>query len=420
MRILLIHRYFWPDSPPYASMLRVIGAHLVAQGHSVTVLTTRPSYTAETARLKVPKQEQLDGIRVIRKWMFPESKRNWIARLANAALLQVHVFLHIALQRRRYELVTASTMPPVIIGAVSCAATRLRGGRFLYHCMDLYPEVAEISGSRWLGRGPLRWLLARLDRRTCRKAWRVVVLSQDMQDTLLQRGCAAENLRVINNFALADDAPHSGSKQPVLVGGKADAFRVLFAGNIGRFQGLESVLQAAMQLPEDSPVELHFLGDGVARAELEARAGSALGKRIFFHGFQPLAHALRAMREADLGIVSLQAQVIRAAFPSKTMTYLAAGLPLLALVESDSSLAAMVREHKIGITVDHGQAESLASILSDFANDREEVLACKQRALRLAEAEFSAPAAMRKWDALFSDSETAPRADRKPAEGAAS
>ena len=44
MNILFFYQHFWPDSPPYANMLRAIGGHLQQQGHAVTVLTGEPSY----------------------------------------------------------------------------------------------------------------------------------------------------------------------------------------------------------------------------------------------------------------------------------------------------------------------------------------------------------------------------------------
>ena len=401
MRILLIHRYFWPDSPPYASMLRVIARHFSAQGHEVTVLTTQPSYTKETSNWKRPHVEELDGFRVVRKWMFPESKSNWLARIANVAVFFFHVMAHILLRGKRYDLVTASTMPPVVIGAAACAATRLRRGRFVYHCMDLYPEVAELAGSRWLGKGPLRAALRWIDKRTCRKAWRVLVLSEDMQVALVARGLEPGNIRVLNNFALeSEDVPSSG-----VLGPDRGRFRVLFAGNLGRFQGLETVLEAAALLPEDAEIDFHFLGDGAARCSLEEQAGAQIGQRVHFHGFRPLADALGAMREAHLGIVSLQPGIVRVAYPSKTMTYLAAGLPVLAMVEQTSELARTVEQEGVGFAVEYGDAAGIAQGVLDLAADRGRLAACQRAAQDLAEREFSAEAALARWDRLLDEGE---------------
>lgn len=403
MRILLIHRYFWPDSPPYASMLAVMGRHFAAAGHEVTVLTTQPSYTEATRKLKQPREEMLDGMRVIRRPMLPESKKNWIARIANVLLFQWHILAHILFQGKssRYDLVTATTMPPVLVGGTACFAARMRGGRFLYHCMDLYPEIAQLNRKLPMGRGLLPWLLGLWDRHTCRKAWRVVVLSEDMKQTLAARGIATDNVRVLNNFALeAEGAEEQTSDLPDRSEGEC---RVLFAGNLGRFQGLDVLMGAADRLREYAHIQFHFLGDGAMRNELEQWAGDQLGKTVHLHGFRPLAEALQFMETADLGVVSLQPGVIASAFPSKTMTYLSSGLALLTMVEKDSALARMVEEHKLGVSVAQGDADAMAWVIRDFAQQTRDREAERARIRAFAEGEFSSRAALARWDQLLAE-----------------
>ena len=75
MKILLSHRYFWPDTSPYATMLRSIAARFACDGHEVTVFTTLPSYHASSSA-KVPARETLDGFKVIRMPIFKERKKN--------------------------------------------------------------------------------------------------------------------------------------------------------------------------------------------------------------------------------------------------------------------------------------------------------------------------------------------------------
>ena len=66
MRILIIYRHFWPDSPPYASLLRSIAGRLVRDGHQVEIWTEQPGYKSADTRKRAPRREQLDGIRVER------------------------------------------------------------------------------------------------------------------------------------------------------------------------------------------------------------------------------------------------------------------------------------------------------------------------------------------------------------------
>jgi hypothetical protein len=123
-----------------------------------------------------------------------------------------------------------STVPPVLIGFCCAAAAKLTGTKFLYHCMDLYPEIGRISGE-FKNKFIYQFLLF-LDKQTCRLSNRVIVLSQDMKQSLAARGLDNRKIDILNNFPINDASkPPDGDVNPLLKpNGK---FRVLFAGNIG-------------------------------------------------------------------------------------------------------------------------------------------------------------------------------------------
>lgn len=256
MRILLIHRYFWPDAPPYASMLRTIGARLVEDGHDVSVLSTQPSYNATTVSQRCPASEHVDGMRVRRVPLLPDPGRGRVMRAVNAVIFLARVFWHVV--RRSDDLVMFSTMPPVALGLVVRAALALSGraGRYVYHCQDIHPEAAHIADLVRLGPW-YRWL-RRIDTATCQRAAGVVVLSDDMRDTIVARGVDADRVHVLNNFSLIDPgsaAPPPASRLPSR--DTAD-FVVVFAGNLGRFQATRHADRRgtrATRRPDHSPVD---------------------------------------------------------------------------------------------------------------------------------------------------------------------
>ena len=103
-------------------------------------------------------------------------------------------------------------------------------------------------------------------------------------------------------------------------------------------------------------------------AELERLVEAESLERVEVHGYRPPSEVAEFLAtRADLGVVSLAPGVIRAAYPSKTLSYLRQATPILALVESDSELAATVRDEKIGIQVEPGDVEGLVAALRDAA-----------------------------------------------------
>ncbi|HEY3392510.1 MAG TPA: glycosyltransferase family 4 protein [Lacipirellulaceae bacterium] len=343
MRILAIYRHYWPDTPPYARILRSILEHLAAGDHETTVYAAQPSYN-DIRQPPQPWRENVGGVEIRRIRLLPERKQRRLARAINAMYFSLRAVLH-AVVGRRYDLVIANSQPPVLMGCALRLVCLLTGTPYIYHCQDLHPESALLAGD--LKRGWLYRLLARCDSAACRRAQRVVVLSRDMADALEARGLPIRNVSIINNPPLEFD-PAARPALPPPLDEPVDCARFLFAGNIGRFQGLERLVAAARLAAGRVPFQLIFMGEGVARRELVALAGDLLGRRIIFLPHQPLETAIAAMRVCDFGVVSLSANVYRFAYPSKSIMYLSAGCPLLALVEPESELAKTIERYGLG------------------------------------------------------------------------
>jgi glycosyltransferase involved in cell wall biosynthesis len=357
MKLLLTHRFFWPDTVPYAVMLRAIGDTLVEAGHEVHIFSTMPSYRSETSDTDTPAREMLGALHVRRVWVFRDEKRHPLRRLANLVLYCWALFVTVL--RMRPDVVTASTFPPVIAAWSASLAAKLVRAKFIYHIQDIHPEVSSYSGGR-LGRGLPRRLLISLDNQTLRRADAIVTLSEDMVDTLNARGLGLLPVTVINNPPLETDgtiiAPPPALVKPT------DTRRVIFAGNLGRFQNLPLLAEGVALCFEKHPeLELMFLGDGLVLPDLKARWGKH--PQVHFAPFLPFAQARMIIAEADVGLVSLSPNLYRVAYPSKIATYLDLGLPVLALVEPESQLAKELEERGCGAVPYSPEPQAIADAL---------------------------------------------------------
>lgn len=399
VRVLAIHRYFWPDTPPYASLLRAIVGHWAGAGHQVDVVTSQPSYKPETANQRRPSTERVDGATVRRIAMRPD-RSGRVRRVFNVVWFPLAVALRI-LRGARYDVVMCSTAPPVLLGAaVSWAATR-RGATFVYHCMDLHPEIGSLSGEfskPWVYR-----LLMRLELATCRRAAAVVVLSADMRESLVLRDPAlASRVVVLNNADLpeygepADDPPAASRDDEVLVA---------FTGNLGRFQCLETVVAAVLAShPGMERVRLVLMGEGAAKAGLAAQVAAAppeRGDRVVLLPQGNTAQARALMSAADWGLVTLAPEVIRYAYPSKVATYLSEGLPVLAGVEPDSALVRDIEAWGVGTRLPMGSPEAVAGALAGLVARPGDQALMRARATEVWRREFSLDRRLAEWDALL-------------------
>lgn len=399
MRILAVHRYFWPDTPPYASFLRSIGQRWAADGHDVEILTAQPSYTSSSGVGPRPSKERLDDLDVTRVHVVPEGGRV-PGQLLNLVVFPTQIAWKILTGPRR-DMIMCSTAPQVTLGFAVSAAARLRGSKFVYHCMDLHPEIGRLSGEF---ANPVAFrLLSKMDQITMRRADTIIVLSQDMKLAILDRDPSlAPKIEVINNFALPDDTTLASS--PLAPAGP-ETLRIVFTGNIGRFQGLEIAVDAVRELSPGTPVELILMGEGKAKESLVAAARAIEGnddRAVTFLPHGSAAEAKALMRTADLGLVSLVPEVVKYAYPSKTATYAVEGLPLLVACDQESELARTVKDRGLGLSVPTGDVNAMARAIEAA---RHQLAAdggsgWRNSILNYAASEFDEQAVLERWSLL--------------------
>lgn len=395
--IVVIHRYFSPDTPPYAAILRQLAEHLGVSGYEVTVLTCQPSYN-RTVVARAPSRETLArGVTVIR-WPVLHDRRSTALKGVNLVWFCLRLLGRMP-RLGRVDAVMAASTPPIAVAAVAVLLARLKRAAFVYHKQDIYPEVVVRRGQV---QGVLNSLLKYVDSQTDKSATRIVVLSEDMAQTTERRGIPADRVVVINNFD-PWEVDASRPKHRRISGPPSDELDVVFAGNLGRFQNLELVFASMIELRKD-PVRFHFFGDGPLGPTLTQLVLREDLRRVHTYGYRDPAEVAGFLSErAALGIVSLMPGVIRAAYPSKTMSYLRHGTPVLALVERDSELARTVIDNRIGYTTEPGDLTALVKLLREIASDRSSLEQARARARQLYVDRFDRNRRLADWSTLFSE-----------------
>lgn len=398
MRILLIHRYYSPDVGAYPLMLQKMAERFSAQAHRVTVFSVQPGYNNVTTE-KLPRRVIENGVEVYRISLFKENKKNVALRALNVLLFLMQLILHSIMNFRRYDLMTVGSFPPTVTAMVVRWISRINGNRYVYHCQDIYPEIAQVSGiieKNWISK-----LALAIDRKNCQRADAVVTLSDDMATTLRNRGLGGDNIHVINNFVI--DRFNPEVEVDASFAKSQSTFRVLFAGNFGRFQHLEEVLEAAILLKDCTDLCFFFVGTGAIEKRLIRQASEAgvLNETVFFRPFQRLEKIMRVIHDSDLAIVSLSPGVIRCAYPSKTMTYLESGCRLLGLLEADSQLAHLIRSRKLGAVSSDLTSQGICDAVHQEYALSKRVKIDKSQIQTVGQELFGQDAILKKWDCLI-------------------
>lgn len=391
MRILIIHRYFWPDNAPYAQMLYKIAQGLSESGFGVSVLTTLPSHSWDNA-VNVAYSETSHEIKIRRLPLLPEFGRKIFFRIINTGLFALQIF--ICLLFKKTDAVMVASTPPVIIAAIVRYASKVKGFQYIYHCQDIHPEAMLLAGA--INKGLLYNVLRNIDAKNVNNASATIVLSDDMKETIARRGAGHNNIQIINNF-IFDSIQQKASEEFE----QQNNFTLLFAGNLGRFQGLEKIIDVAKLLKNRKKIHFIFIGSGIRESHLKEQSGTLLDQTVFFLGHKPLLETLGYMQAADIGIIALEPGVIKVAYPSKTMMYLSNGLPLLILAEQDSSLSKLVKEYHLGYISPSVKPRDIQRTILQAADDKQRLRQDKPRIRQLATNIFGEDVILRKWEKLY-------------------
>lgn len=262
MRIGLVSQWYPPEGVFIPGNL---ATGLASRGHDVRVLTTFPSYPLGRLypgwRQRLRQQENGGGVVVRRVPSYPSHDRSVARRALSYASFGVSSVVGGAGWLRDVD-VTYVYHPPPTSAAVAALLRRVRRTPVVLHVQDLWPESVLQSGMAPTGRSARRFAhhLDALMRVTYRLASTVVVISPTMADLLVRRGVDPDRIRVVWNWTddLFRPVPATAEARAAL--GHRGRCTVMFAGNLGLLQGIETAIRAAAAVRD--LVDLVLLGSG--------------------------------------------------------------------------------------------------------------------------------------------------------------
>ena len=373
MHIAFFNRSFYPDSAATGQLLTDLAEDLVREhGCRVTVVAGMPLLpTADVTRggWGLVSRETYRGVDILRARGTRFDKRRFAGRATN----YVTYFLSACwagLRLDRPDVVVALTDPP-IIGLAAYLAGRRFGAPLVMSYRDLFPEVTVLLED--FHSDTINNWLQRVNRFLCRKATRVIALGETMRRRLIEnKGAAPERTLIIPDWA-DTTAIAPGPKRNAFADahGLSDKFVVMHSGNIGLSQSLETVIEAAALLRDVPDIQIVFQGEGVKKADLQARVAALGLSNVMFLPFQPKERLGESFAAADLFIISLQRGLAGYIVPSKLYGVLAAGRPYVAAVEDTCEVASITTSRQCGLIAQPGDARDLADKILAFHRDRE-------------------------------------------------
>lgn len=368
MRITIVSQYYKPEAVPIPGDL---AAALSERGHQVSVITGFPHYPAgrvfEGYRQRWAHVSSDGPVRLVRVPSFISHSTNALGRIVNYLSFGLSA-LTAGRHVRGADVIYVYATPMTAAIAPSIWRWSLRTP-FVLHVQDVWPE--SITGSNLVSQGCLSRVIAAVVtpwlRHLYRSAAATVAIAPTMSETLTSRGLPKERSHTVFNWG-NEPGPDNGADTSVAADSDREQCTVMYAGNIGELQDLETVVRAAAELEgEEHAFRLVVCGAGVALPRLRTLVAELGATNVEFRDRVAPDGLAALYAEADFQVVPLKdLPIFRGTVPSKFQASLAFGVPVITTVQGD--VEALVRDNRLGFTA---APQNVASLGDAFRQARD-------------------------------------------------
>lgn len=370
MRIRLLTAYFPPETGSASHLFFDIGKELVQRGHEVTVVTGMPRYhvtgTTTRGRTGLVRREHVAGMVVLRVAMpnpwpgSPVGRGVWQLWCGIAGFLR-GVFAPKAECTLVYS-------PPLTMAATAVALGRFQGSKVVVNVQDLFPKSAIDLGM--LRNESLVRASEALESWVYRNADALVFHSPGNLEHAVKAGADRSKCWTVHNCvdleALEANVSPEEAKEKFGLLGK---FVVSFAGVMGYSQDIDVILEVAKILQEERDVAFLLVGGGVEKDRLVSKSDEMGLLNVVWLPMQPRDRYPRVLYASDVCITTLKREVRSPVVPSKILSAMAVGRPVVAAVGLDGDTPKLLEESGAGWAVPPGDPEELANAILRLRDD---------------------------------------------------
>jgi len=388
MRIALIADTYSPLRTSGAVQLRDLSAEFAEQGHEVTMMVASPE-------LEMPfRIEEWRGVRVVRLKALKTKDVGYVRRTINEFLMPFAMLRNLRkspLAAEKWDGVVWYS-PTIFLGPMVSALKCASSCRSYLIIRDIFPEWAADMGL--MGRGlPYRVFKAIANYQY--SVADVIGVQTPGNRSYFTDWLKGPNRRVevLQNWLA--NAPAAGCSisvdQTALTGRKI----FVYAGNMGVAQGMGILLELAEHLKQRSDIGFLFVGRGSDAQRLRAEAKQrALDNVVFFDEIDP-DEIPGLYAQCHVGLVALDPRHKTHNIPGKFLSYMQAGLPVLASINPGNDLVELISAEQVGRVCTDTSVESMASNALELIESLDTDSGFKNRCERLASRLFSPEVAVK-------------------------
>ena len=380
-KLLIYAHYFYPDVASTGQILTELCEGMI-DTFDITVICVVPSYSGtidEKYKTKRIYKEEHNGIKIIRVRVPEFQKSNKVSRIKNLLAYFFNSLLA-TLKIEKQDYIYTISQPPILGGVLGVLGKWLKGGKLIYNIQDFNPEQTMAVG--YSKNKLLLNTVMSVDKFSCKKSDKVIVVGRDMQETLRNR---FNNKKVpknvfINNWINEKEIYPLEQNHPRVMEFKEkynlkDKFIIMYSGNIGLYYDLENIIKVIGEFKDREDVVFAFVGDGTVKDKVEAYVKENNLSNVTFIPYQDKADLIYSLNAADIHWVVNAKGIKGVSVPSKLYGVMAAGKPVLGVLDEGSEARLIVEDCNCGVCIEPGNYKEISNNIEYILNNKEEIRA---------------------------------------------
>ncbi len=343
-----------PNENGSGGMYVDLASEMQRQGYDVTVMAPDNDYKTTFVNTE-------RGMRVVRiKSRKTVGEPNMIKKGIGLALLPSYFksAFNKFLNREKFDWIFMPTPPITLADFVEYAKAKT-GAKFYLILRDIHPQSVHSIGLikykfmyNYLAKRALKgYKLA--DKIGCMSQGNIDFINSNYPSIVPGKSV------LLYNWLKKGTTPNLDVEKIKEANGLKDKFVVLFGGNIGLGQRIENILLLAREYKNNDGIRFVIIGKGVEKKRLEKIAIEEGLSNIVFMNFMPQDEYLTFMKNADVGLISINENYSVPTCPSKAVAYMSLGVPIFAIINPNNDYKDFIINSGAGYAVEGGDEKNI-------------------------------------------------------------
>ena len=361
MKILITSQHFWPEN----FRITDIAETLVKEGNDVTVLTGLPNYpkgyVLDEYKHGKNRIQKHNGVHVIRAKEIGR-RHNVIFRFLNYWSYQHYAKKLVNKLDKDFDVILINELSPIMSANPGLKYAKKYNKKVVMYEMDLWPESLLAGGITH--KSLIYKHYKKVSAKIYSKCDKILVSTKEHIEYIKALpNCGGLDIEYLPQYAesIFEDGDFTTIDNGVI--------DLMFAGNVGKAQSVDTIIRAAALLKDDQRFKFHIVGSGSELDNIKKLSKELETNNVIFYGQKPLSEMPELYKLADAMLVTLEDKpYANTTIPGKVQSYMAAGKPIIGAINGTG--AKFIEENKAGVACDAESYIDLANLIKNIKPEK--------------------------------------------------